>query len=197
MDIGIFFQIFIYYKEDCYEQSHVNSFGRRMFHFSCINAQEGNCFHFLRSCQTVVQSDWIFWNYWSCMYRRVPAVQNPHQHLCVVFLSISCHNFIFDYCSVTKSCPALVSHVDCGSPVLHHLLECAQICLHWVGSAMIKNSKYTQKRTSNPYVIITHQLCHNFSSFLSTPTFFFWQWRCLLENFKANFRCHVISPLNT
>ena len=43
------------------------------------------------------------------------------------------------YCSVTKLCPTLYNSMNCsrpGFPVLHHLLEFAQIHVHWVGDAI-------------------------------------------------------------
>ena len=42
-------------------------------------------------------------------------------------------------CSVTKSCPAICNPMDCstpGFPVLHYLLELAQIRVHWIGEAI-------------------------------------------------------------
>ena len=42
-------------------------------------------------------------------------------------------------CSVAKLCPALCDPMDCGMPgfpVLHYLLEFAQIHVHWVGDAI-------------------------------------------------------------
>ena len=42
-------------------------------------------------------------------------------------------------CSVTQSCPAVCKPMDCstlGFPVLHHLVELAQIHVHWVGDAI-------------------------------------------------------------
>ena len=42
-------------------------------------------------------------------------------------------------CSVTKSCPTLCDPMDYsmpGFPVLHYLLEFAQIRVHWVGDAI-------------------------------------------------------------
>ena len=42
-------------------------------------------------------------------------------------------------CSVAKSCPTLGSPMNCsmpGFPVLHYLLEFAQIHAHWVGDAV-------------------------------------------------------------
>ena len=42
-------------------------------------------------------------------------------------------------CSITQSCPTLWGPMDCstpGLPVLHHLLEFAQIHVHWVGDAI-------------------------------------------------------------
>ena len=41
--------------------------------------------------------------------------------------------------SVTKLCPTLCWSMDCstsGFPVLHYLLECAQIHVHWVSDAI-------------------------------------------------------------
>ena len=42
-------------------------------------------------------------------------------------------------CSVTELCPTLCNPMDCnmpGFPVLHHLLEFAQIYAHWVSDAI-------------------------------------------------------------
>ena len=38
-------------------------------------------------------------------------------------------------CSVTKSIPILINPMDCSIPVLHCLLEFAQIQIHWVSDA--------------------------------------------------------------
>ena len=49
----------------------------------------------------------------------------------------------FCCCSVTKSCLTLFDFVDCstpGFPVLHYLLEFAQIHIHWVGDAILLSS---------------------------------------------------------
>ena len=55
--------------------------------------------------------------------------------ICQVFTSV-----FFCCCdSETWSCPTLCDPVDCstpGLPVLHHLLEHAQTCVHWVGNAI-------------------------------------------------------------
>ena len=43
------------------------------------------------------------------------------------------------HCSVTKSCPTLWDPVDCSMPsfpVLHYLLEFAQIHVHWISNAI-------------------------------------------------------------
>ena len=42
-------------------------------------------------------------------------------------------------CSVAKSCPTLCNLMDCstpGLPVFHHLLEFAQVHVHWIGDAI-------------------------------------------------------------
>ena len=42
-------------------------------------------------------------------------------------------NFLSCCCSVTQSCLTLCSPMDCstpGFPILHHLLEFAQTCVH-------------------------------------------------------------------
>ena len=42
-------------------------------------------------------------------------------------------------CSVAQSCPPLCDLTDCsrpGFPVLHHLLELAQTCVHWISDAI-------------------------------------------------------------
>ena len=55
--------------------------------------------------------------------------QDIHEKM---FHIISC------YCSVTKSCLTLQPHgcITLGFPVLHYLLEFAQIHVHWVGEAI-------------------------------------------------------------
>ena len=56
-------------------------------------------------------------------------------HLCSILPLMICN-----CCLVAKSCPAFCDPMDCstpGSPVLHyHLLEFAQIYVHWVGGAI-------------------------------------------------------------
>ena len=45
----------------------------------------------------------------------------------------------FYCCSVAQSCLTLFDHVACsmpGFPVLHHLLEFAQMYVHWIGDAI-------------------------------------------------------------
>ena len=54
-----------------------------------------------------------------------------------IYIYIYIFFFFLTYCccSVTQSCPTFCDPVDCrtpGFPVLHHLLELAQICVHWV-----------------------------------------------------------------
>ena len=44
-----------------------------------------------------------------------------------------------NFCSVTKACPALCNPLACsmpGFPVLHCLLEFAQVPVHWIGEAI-------------------------------------------------------------
>ena len=58
---------------------------------------------------------------------------SPHSSLKSPGYTIHC------CCSVTKSCPTLCDPMDCrtpGSPVLHYLLEFAQIHVHWVSDAI-------------------------------------------------------------
>ena len=43
------------------------------------------------------------------------------------------------HCSVAQACPTLCDPVNCSmpdSPVLHYLLEFAQIYVHWIGDAI-------------------------------------------------------------
>ena len=59
--------------------------------------------------------------------------QPPH------FLCWSRDNSLVWSCSVAQSCPTLCDPMDCsmpGFPILHHLLELAQIHVHWVGDAI-------------------------------------------------------------
>ena len=49
--------------------------------------------------------------------------------------------YVISYCcwSVTQSCPTFCDSMDCsmtGLPFLHHLLECAQTYVHWVGDVI-------------------------------------------------------------
>ena len=53
---------------------------------------------------------------------------------------------VFCYCLVAKFCPTLCNSMDCsilGFPVLHCLLELAQIQVHWVSDAI---------QTSHPWL---------------------------------------------
>ena len=62
-----------------------------------------------------------------------------------LFLSLKYASPIVDYCcSVAQSCPTLCDPMDCstpGSPVLHYLLEFAQIHVHWVSDAIYNKGK--------------------------------------------------------
>ena len=52
----------------------------------------------------------------------------------IMVSTLPCTFFRNNCCSVTKSCPILCNSVDCsmaGSPVLHYLLEFAQIYVHF------------------------------------------------------------------
>ena len=59
-------------------------------------------------------------------------------HLSIFFKKIINH-FYFYRCTVTQSCLTLCSLMDCsapGFPILHYLLEFAQIHVHWFGGAI-------------------------------------------------------------
>jgi len=56
--------------------------------------------------------------------------------VCVCVCVCVCECVCVCMCSVPKSCPTLCNPTDCstsGFPVLHYLLEFAQIHVHWVG----------------------------------------------------------------
>ena len=56
-----------------------------------------------------------------------------------VFMIVSLPFHERDCCSVAQSCPTLCNSMDCstlGFPVLHYLLELAQIHVHWVDDAI-------------------------------------------------------------
>ena len=64
----------------------------------------------------------------------VPSPLIPYFHI-----NISPNSWLICCCLVTKSCPTLCDPMDCstpGFPVLYHLLEFAQIDVHWVGDAI-------------------------------------------------------------
>ena len=60
----------------------------------------------------------------------------------VLFVEVSFYVWTVDIkicCAVTQSCPTLRNFMDCdmpGFPVLHCLLEFAQIHVHWIGDAI-------------------------------------------------------------
>ena len=63
------------------------------------------------------------------------------------------------YCSVAKSCLSLCDPMDSSTPgflVLHHLLELAQMHVHWVGDAI--QSSYPLSSPSPPaFNLLQHQ----------------------------------------
>ena len=62
-------------------------------------------------------------------------------------------------CSVTKSCPTLCNPMDysmAGSPVLHHLLEFAQIHVHWLTDA-IQSSHPLSSHSPPAFNLSQHQ----------------------------------------
>ena len=55
-------------------------------------------------------------------------------------------------CSVTKSCPTLHDSMDCsilGFPVLHHLLEFAQVHVHCIGDAIQQSHPLSPSPSAN------------------------------------------------
>ena len=61
--------------------------------------------------------------------------------------------YIHCCCSVTKLCPTLCNHMDSsvpGLPVLHHLLQFAQIHIQWVGDAIQASSSVSFSFFSRP-----------------------------------------------
>ena len=89
---------------------------------------------------------------------------------------------IFAGCSVPQSCLALCNPMDYGTPgfpVLHHLPEFAQTCVHWVGDAiqpshpLLSHSlpafKFSQHQSPFQWVGSSHQVAEilNFSFTIS------------------------------
>ena len=78
------------------------------------------------------------------IFPMLPSWEMNQKILCAIEVTenrnCSCSDFVVQTCcSVTKSCLTLCSLMDCstpGLPVPHHLLEFAQVHVHWVGDAI-------------------------------------------------------------
>ena len=46
------------------------------------------------------------------------------------------NHYFFLCCSVAQSCLTLCNPIDCRMPILHHLLEFAQVHVHCIGDAV-------------------------------------------------------------
>ena len=65
-----------------------------------------------------------------CLYRSI---------ICIGFAVLTKIVKYIHCCSVAKSCPTLHDPLNCsilGLPVPHHLLEFAQVLVHWIGDAI-------------------------------------------------------------
>ena len=65
----------------------------------------------------------------------------------------------FSCCSVAQLCSTLCDPKDCntpGFPVLHHLLEIAQIHVHWVGDAIRGHSEGGLFPTTKQTLVLKH-----------------------------------------
>ena len=61
-------------------------------------------------------------------------------------------------CSVAKSCPTLCNPMDCNTPDLpvpHHLLEFAQVHVHWIGDAI--QPSHPLMHSSSSFNLSQHQ----------------------------------------
>ena len=70
---------------------------------------------------------------------ETPCSQCRGKEFDLTALSLKCSHFFFCGCWFARSCLTLWDPMDysmLGFPVLHHLLECAQIHVHWIGDAI-------------------------------------------------------------
>ena len=96
-------------------------------------------------------------------------------------------------CSVTKSCTAFCDHMDCSMPgfhVPHHLLEFAQVHVHWIGDAIRPShppfsscSQFSQHQDLFQKVSSLHQMARVLEFQLRHQSFqwifridFLWDW---------------------
>ena len=67
---------------------------------------------------------------------RTTALEHTELWSCLQLYHLTLH---VQFSSVTQLCPTFCDPMDCstpGFPVLHHLLELAQIHIHWVGGVI-------------------------------------------------------------
>ena len=78
----------------------------------------------------------VYLHYLSCMSPTKTAGESIF--LSILLQDVICKGNPMLFGSVAKSCPTFCNHVACTTPdfpVLHYLLEFAQIHAHWVGDA--------------------------------------------------------------
>jgi len=83
------------------------------------------------------------------------------------FFTISTTRELYQFSSVTQSCPTLCNPMDCsipGFPVLHQLPELAQTHVHWVGDA----AQPSHPLSSHPLLLLQCFLASGFFQWVSS-----------------------------
>ena len=100
--------------------------GRCVCGHSCCTWLSASLFFFLPPQVTKVKTD-------------RPSPENPYHSRPRPEPNPEIEGNFWCYCLVTKSCPTLCNPMDCsmaGFPVLHYLLEFAQIPVHWFSDSI-------------------------------------------------------------
>ena len=113
----------------------------------------------------------VYLHYLSCMSPTKTAGESIF--LSILLQDVICKGNPMLFGSVAKSCPTFCNHVACTTPdfpVLHYLLEFAQIHAHWVGDA-IQPSHPVSPSSPPAFSLSQHQgLLHGrYTHFLVLP----------------------------
>ena len=119
-EIWVYFQ-FLTITNTMVQITMMMTFGKSIYYDFCVFNSWSYIFIFLMVCCTSMN--------------QVTHLRFDYQ----LFFCTSSALSVSQFSSITQSCLTLCNPMDCSMPsfpVLHHLLELAQACIHWVGETI-------------------------------------------------------------